>query len=416
VDSVNPEDSMSFIALADSEKIAYQFNIFLDNFRNLIVEILNFIQITSWNHLNPDKGDLTIMNFDYPRLMEWFIKQVFNPKNGLPLMGRTQLQIAEDLKFNPVQMEIIKLLENSQYVKKASQKITTIWHTNHLNKRKDYSCKKVLDLEGSSAEDGSPKNNAGIFVHPGRYLDMGDFRMYDIQKLTENRIQIRGKNLLTWIRQIPKLSKAPGSTNNQYLCIHSKLKKIVEESTFHKDFPVKDKNIGFFIHDHHYSPFQALVILVDEHSRTALKRSQIKERLRLLLPTLEEYFIHIFSHLSLTSKSTFPDDFLSQNLKQFLEWIFQAFSSSPHSSNFKIPIIGTFQKSVAGSHTKYHPVQLSIMRAMLTRSWCKYQENAMALVGYWLKHFQKAIWNQKFGNDQEYSLFLYRMMVLQENA
>jgi hypothetical protein len=408
--SGNSADHTSFIVPSDSEGIVYQFQNFLNTFTDLVAEILNCIQINTWNHQNPDMG-LTTLICDYSKLMDWFLEEVFTPKNCLPVMGKTQVQIFDLFKFSSVQLEIMNLLGNRQCVKKTSQNIASIWYTKHPNQMNDYPIEKAfLAFEGSSAGNGTCKKYSGFFVNLQRYVDIGDFRIYDVQESRDNP-RSKGNNVFTWMQKLPE---TPQTINPQCFSILAKFEQLVGSLPLQKKVPVGGKETSFFIHQEHSSS-EFLVILVDQHSRKTLSQIQINQRLLQLFSNLENYFWLIFSHLGLTSQSTSPDYFVSQH--QFLEWISEALSpgSNFQYPTFKFPIIGTFEKSLLDSsdpHKPYHPVQLSIMKAMLTRSWCKYKENSMALVGYWLKHFRHEIWNHEFGSDQDYSLFLYQKMIL----
>jgi hypothetical protein len=140
-----------------------------------------------------------------------------------------------------------------------------------------------------------------------------------------------------------------------------------------------------------------------------MPKQQIRKILLIYAHRMNYYSGQIFFFLKRILKYKDTDSSVSQ--EHFLKWFSDALFYSPKNTVFKIPIIGTFSLQVSDHspyHAEYHPAQLAILAPLIKTGGYKYEENSMALVGYWLKNFCTEFWNIYIKSDEHYSILLYQ--------
>ncbi|KAA1086410.1 hypothetical protein PGTUg99_003306 [Puccinia graminis f. sp. tritici] len=133
------------------------------------------------------KGNLDCQ-IDHQKLMLWLFEEVFNPKNSIPVLGRTHLKNLDEGHFGPVQILIINLLQEQHCFYKTSLGIAAIWFKNNFPDEWDLHF-KIDDLFWIWAhvllsEDISPveaSEDVG-FIQPKKDLNVEKYKKYPISR------------------------------------------------------------------------------------------------------------------------------------------------------------------------------------------------------------------------------------------
>jgi hypothetical protein len=321
------------------------------------------------------------------------------------------------LEFTPIQFEIVKLLENSQCVKGTSQNIASIWYTHNLNQLKGHQ-NVIPDMVAgeTSTDDGSLKEYLGFLVDTKRFLEIEDFKMFDIRNpiiKIDPRLEKR-KTTLTWMN--PELVQAPNVPPSWSLTIFGeRMKQALKKVPTHlevQDFRKVDSPPGtgfFFHHSYDDEPDEnklQIIFWPMRKQETLTRRNEITRLFSIYSRYMDYYSGQILAYLEQTFHYT--DSTVSPN--HLMDWFSEALFCIPSNSLFKLPLIGrsTLNLPLSPDHLEYHPVQLSIVEPLLLNGRYKYLEHTLALVGYWLKHFRTNLWQSYIKSDENYSVLLYQ--------
>ncbi|EFP78307.1 uncharacterized protein PGTG_04263 [Puccinia graminis f. sp. tritici CRL 75-36-700-3] len=144
----NPEreDKMTEQYLSSDNREVFNTETLIKNFRDLHLS-LHETHSTLWKQLNTNH--LSTKDSDFQEIMHWLFGEVFNPKTKIPLMGRTQVKILDEVKFSPVQFGVMKLLEEPESLEELSLEIVRIWFQMHSDKWEDGNNNSSCDISNN---------------------------------------------------------------------------------------------------------------------------------------------------------------------------------------------------------------------------------------------------------------------------
>jgi hypothetical protein len=122
----NGEDPISFILPLDPAGNVYYTYMLNKTFENLNT-CLNTKYMDVWRRINKNFPSHSNLVLNRQKLSNWLFGEVFNPKNGIPVLGKTKIKVFDGIQFGQVQLCIIKLLHGSESLNKISLEISELW-------------------------------------------------------------------------------------------------------------------------------------------------------------------------------------------------------------------------------------------------------------------------------------------------
>ncbi|KAA1109790.1 hypothetical protein PGTUg99_035078 [Puccinia graminis f. sp. tritici] len=426
-----------FLVPFNSKGEVFNTETLIKNFRDLHLS-LHETHSTLWKQLNTNH--LSTKDSDFQEIMHWLFGEVFNPKTKIPLMGRTQVKILDEVKFSPVQFGVMKLLEEPESLEELSLEIVRIWFQMHSDKWEDGNNNSSCDIsnnltkQDTSISLGKMKGLEAVkskmpfandsthkiinFTHCGAFkkvwkvnhelfLEIGNFKLFDVYDHEPRKnINVENRNFLSWMDS--SLSKVEPAKEKISCSIIQECTSLSRQyPILSTDFPETIQDLDIAITTNEFNHHHFFVMPVYPNNKKIVRKSQIKIKVKNICDSLEHYSGLIFSHL-LTEGSK-PDQ-ISQS--GFLEWFSERFYGRNH-PNLKFPIFGKFERSALNQLSKieYDDVQTLVIQKFHSKRKYKYQEASLALLGYWFKNENPTFWNEYFKTDEEYSKFIATVIV-----
>jgi hypothetical protein len=373
------------------------------------------------------KGNLDCQ-IDHQKMMLWLFEEVFNPKNSIPVLGRTHLKNLCDSQFGPVQIWIINLLQEQDCFYKTSLGIAAIWFKNNFPDEWDVQF-KMDDLFWIWAhvllsEDILPieaSENVG-FIQSKKNLNVEKYKNYSIYMSTnqssskpvygvskydfkvdfpsgsyvagfsEGDFKIGKFKLIFETRHFSLRNKPPKAITSSSMKILKELSKnsslarnaceiIVKKPEFRIAI-TKSKDDKYFIR------------FLAHNLRNILEYQYAKPMVGGLLNGLEFYSSFIFSYLGLNEKEL---NDVSQ--AKFLGWFStKVFGNKIHSI---FPMIGrientSFYQNIIPS---FDEVQIFIIETFFRNHHAKNHHAALLLLAYWFKYENPSFWEEHFKTE-----------------
>ncbi|KAH9445830.1 hypothetical protein MJO28_012313 [Puccinia striiformis f. sp. tritici] len=368
---------------------------------------------------------------DRQKLMLWLFGEIFNPKQGLPVIGRVSLQGPLDRKFGVVQMWIIRYLLQRESVSTTSSAIVAIWSK---NSRPDQWQEKFrsdqffwVQAGGLLKKDlvikpkqGTPTDNPMGNVNRKRQrkiinpkkLQIEDFQLHNKGRPSQ---QWDNTAILGWLKppsnwELPKTVGALGQP------IMEKYKTISLTELGGKKIVYKAFNDEGVAITHHRLEDQRDELCVRPWSaekECLLRLYTVGDKLKKLLILIEACSSSIISRLVAIQKLPNQADSLKKLQKAHIDWL----TRKLFEADALLPIFGIVDKDTvdrAGPQSPpFDEVQKFILKIFTDDSTFKFVEAALTLLGYWLKKENPDLWNKSFNTehpDESFSEFIMTAM------
>ncbi|EFP84338.2 hypothetical protein PGT21_014114 [Puccinia graminis f. sp. tritici] len=368
--------------------------------------------------------DARSVQADRQKLILWLFGEIFNPKQGLPVVGKVYLKNPLERTFGIVQTWLIKYLLGRESVPTTSSAIVAIWSKNTQPEQwrekitfDHYFWARATILLKKDAVTLPPTINPENGNHMvlkrkrinkdiPRKLQIGDFALIDMRYPAQYSSNTA---TLTWLTA-PFLWELPKTVDELRKPIMEKFSRIAGKELggtrqIHKIFPKE----GVALTRHKSDSIDQLRVRLWSAEKEDLTRLySAGDKLKKLLISVEICSSSILSHLVNTSKEPIA---APPSQTAHFDWL----ARKLFDVEVLFPIFGKVQRSVVDSASEDTPhfdeVQIFLLKIFIdNKGLFKYLEAALALLGYWLKNENPSFWNQHLKSDEFYSKMIMSAM------
>ncbi|KAH9461727.1 hypothetical protein MJO29_003563 [Puccinia striiformis f. sp. tritici] len=397
--------------------------------------VLRFERLHKWvvyvhdRLFNNPKTASNYQGFNLQGLLLWLFGEVFNPKIGLPAIGKVDLSnLSKKQVFGAPQRWILNFLADREQACTTSVAILGIWYLNNYpqlwqhqftTSEHFWSQITALIISDTQAEESSQVNRIHLRLKSSAEIDVitKAKKAQVVPDPTRIVAQIGNFKLMTPIRQKTETGLSWLTNKESRILAQSKESKytshILEEIS-------QVSRFGTNVVTHSFPEVGiALTESLDPNKYyikmllpSGLWRStKMRKKIRNLLTYLQHFSTPIF--LELNARGAEDSENLSS---QFLSWFSEKLLGKRVilfrvniDPNLGAPVVGLVDKTKCenGSLPPFDQVQLFIIKSLSSKS-VRYQlqETSLALVGYWLKNLRQDIWVHHFKTDQRFAEFL----------